>query len=136
MTFARRVSRKASKQDEMLNVPVLNEPNKQMQVPRSYRDNLLAHYKIPKGRLTGPSAFHITFVLEGVAFGIVSRDGERARLTLHIMELDNEECIKLVGSEIYNYWLGLPNVLTFEELRARYSSLMGAMGLSDVTDTD
>jgi hypothetical protein len=70
--------------------------------------------------------FHIVFVIEGVVFGMISKHGGQARVTLHILELDNEKNREMVGSDIYNFWQSLPSALTFEELKNRYSEVAGA----------
>lgn len=112
----------------MLDVPVLNAPSRRMQVPVSYRNALLRHYGLVPGDLTGDSAFHIVFVIEGVVFGFITKHGDQARCTLHVLELDDPTNVNLVGSEIYNFWQSLPSALTFEVLRERYAEMAGALG--------
>lgn len=131
-SFNRRVERRAARREnKMLLVSVLNDPTRKMQVPVSYRDNLLKHYGLSIGDLVSEAAFHIVFVLEGVVFGFITKHGDQARCTLHVLELDSEENIRVVGREIYDYWQALPSALTFEVLRERYAEMAGALGWGD-----
>lgn len=105
-----------------------------MQVPIEYRDNLMKHYGLQASDLTGPDAFHIVFVIEGVVFGFLTKADNQIRVTLHVLELDDEVCIQLVGSEIYRFWQELPSALTFEELRNRYAELTGTVAMPMVDE--
>jgi len=129
MSFSRKVHRAVERRGkEMLRVPVLNEHEKRMEVPRGYRDELLAHYGIRPAQLTGSAAFHITFVEEGVVFGFISLgDDERARVTLHVIDLTEPETHSLVGTEIVSYWENLSVKMPFDELRANYQEMIGTL---------
>lgn len=136
MKFVRKVQR-SKKKTSFLSVSVLNAPNKRMEVPQTYRDNLLRHYGLSAGNLTNKDAFHIVFVLEGVVFGMLTRTPDQGvRVTLHILEMDSSENVNLVGAEIYKFWEELKEVITFEELRLRYTAMAGSLGLTDVTDAN
>ncbi len=127
MSFDRKRERRAKKlaSKSSVFVSVLNDPTRKMEVPVSYRNSLLDHYGLHANQLVG-LGFHIVFVVEGVVFGMITRHQDRARVTLHVLELDDPQCIKIVGKEIYDFWVSLPEVLTFEELRNRYSTVAGA----------
>jgi hypothetical protein len=125
VSFERKRERLAQKQaKKSLLVTVLNDPSRKMEVPVAYRNNLLDHYGLHANQLVG-LGFHIIFVIEGVVFGMITRHQDRARVTLHILELDDPQCKKIVGSEIFDFWEKLPTALTFEELRRRYSEVAG-----------
>lgn len=125
-SFERKLNRKALKRAKrFIQVTVLNDPTRKMEVPILFRDYLLESYQLRADMLVG-LGFHIVFVVEGVVFGMISKHEEQARVTLHVLELDNEKNQEMVGSEIYRYWQSLPSALTFEELKNRYSEVAGA----------
>lgn len=126
----RRIDRSRAK-NYNITVPLLNEPGKHVEIPVKYRDNLLKSYSIRAADLSG-IGFHMVCVVEGIVFGIVANERGRAKIVLHILELHEQENITLIGQDLYNYWTSLPQVLSYEELKARYGEMAGSIGAEEV----
>jgi hypothetical protein len=106
-------------------VAVLNDPTKVVAIPVAYRKDIFAQYGISEDDLVGEAPFHMVFVREGLAFCILSQEGERARVTIHGVDLrpGEDANIELVGSEIYDMWKAIPmsQLMAYDQLTKNYA---------------
>ena len=85
-------------------------------------------YGIQLEDLVGDDPFHAIFVREGIAFGILSRQGDGIRKIVHGVDLrpGEEPNIFMAGSEVYETWkvfLQSPQTMTYEQLTKSYDKL-------------
>lgn len=108
-------------------VAVLNDPTKVVAVPVQYRKAVFAQYGIEESTLIGDAPFHVVFIREGIAFCVLSKEGEQGRVTIHGVDLRPGEDmnIETVGSEIYEMWKSFPvsQLMTYDQLKRNYASV-------------
>lgn len=135
MGFDRKLARKAElRARRMVYIPTLNYPGLKLEVPRSFRSDVLRENGLTEQDLVGKTPFHAVFVVEGLAFIMLSRVDKNVPLEqsgvaifFHLVQLDNAVSRELVGSEICKRWEDLQEVLTFDELKLRYEAMTGGL---------
>lgn len=135
MGFDRKLERKAIlRARKMTYIPVLNYPGKKLEVPQQFKRELLRQYDLTESDLVGKTPFHAIFVVEGLAFAMISRASKilpiehgGVNLTLHLVDLGEEANRHVVGADICGMWESLTEVLTYAELEARYKEFAGGL---------
>jgi predicted DNA-binding antitoxin AbrB/MazE fold protein len=122
----------AEKNGPSIIVPVLNDPQKVLSMPESFRAELLTAYCIKLEDLVGEAPFHMTFVREGIAFGILAKSEDGGiRKVLHGVDLrpGEDANILMVGSEVYDIWKSYSSqqLMTYEQLTKNYDKLQDAL---------
>ncbi len=115
-----------------IEVPVLNDPTRVLSLPESYRDGVLSAYGIKLEDLVGDAPFHMVFVREGVAFGILSKHEDGGtRTVIHGVDLrpGEDANIYMVGSEVYDIWKAFApdQLMTYDQLTKNYDKLPRAL---------
>lgn len=126
MGFDRKLERRAAKRaGKHVYIPLLNAPDRRVEIPIGFRDEIFRACGVVHGDLVGKAPIHAVFVVEGLVIAMMTRAGEGVRIALHLVELTDEVNRKAVGSEIYGLWESIKDVLSFGELRLRYGELTG-----------